>query len=282
MLTVATSLHEAFALLAPHSAEYRLEAELLLMHALRCSRAHLYTYPEVQLTEAQSADFSELIERRKLGEPMAYILKQAVFWTLELEVTPDTLIPRSETELLVELVLKHLPAEERLAIADLGTGSGAIALALAGERPHWQVHATDQSLEALQVAQRNAQQLQLSNLVFHNGNWCTALPQQRFRALISNPPYIGVKEPHWQQGDLRFEPSQALLAGEDGLQALESIIQQAANYLEMGGWLMLEHGYRQQPEVTGLLEKAGYQAITSYQDRAGHWRVTIGCKNQAN
>jgi release factor glutamine methyltransferase len=274
-LNIASVLSQASNILTPHSSESHLDTELLLMETLRCSRAYLYTYPEMHLTTAQMEDFSRLIERRRKGEPVAYILERAAFWALELHVTPATLIPRPETELLVELALKLLPAEKALSIADLGTGSGAIALALANERSNWQFHVTDHSSAALAVAQKNAQRLGLTHLQFHLGDWCAALPLQRFHALISNPPYIALSEPHWQQGDLRFEPQSALLAGEEGLDALRVIIQQAANYLEVGGWLMLEHGYQQQAAVRALLQQSGYQAITSYQDRAGHWRVTV-------
>ncbi|MGB6977091.1 MAG: peptide chain release factor N(5)-glutamine methyltransferase [Gammaproteobacteria bacterium] len=277
-ITITDALSQACGILTSHSPEPRLDAELLLKETLQCSRAYLYTYPTMQLTTAQTADFFKMIARRKVGEPVAYILGRAAFWTLELHVTPATLIPRPETELLVELALQLLPAEKTLTLADLGTGSGAIALALASERPHWELHASDQSATALTVAQGNAHRLALTNVQFHLGDWCAALPKQRFHALISNPPYIALSEPHWQQGDLRFEPQSALIAGEDGLQALRIIIQQAEDYLEVDGWLMFEHGYQQQSSVVTLLQQSGYQSITSHQDKAGHWRVTMGRK----
>jgi release factor glutamine methyltransferase len=277
-MNIANALSEAHHIITLHSHESQLETELFLMHILQCPRAYLYTYPEQPLTAAQGAAFFALIERRNTGEPVAYILNHAAFWTLDLHVTPATLIPRPETELLVELTLKLLPQEKSLTIADLGTGSGAIVLALASERPHWKLHASDQSAAALAIAQGNAQRLGFSHIQFHHGDWCHALPLQRFHALISNPPYIALTEPQWQQGDVRFEPQSALLAGKDGLQALRSIILQAGDYLHQGGRLLLEHGYQQRHTVVDLLQQSHYQNITSYQEDAGHWRVTTGCK----
>ena len=234
----------------------RLDAELLLLHALGKPRSWLFAHagdaPEMDVQTA----FSALVERRAGGEPVAYITGRQGFWSLELEVTPATLIPRPETELLVELALARLPRDAPCAVADLGTGSGAIALAIASERPLARIVATDASSAALDVARRNAQRLGLGNVAFAHGDWLAPLAGQRFALVVSNPPYIEAADPHLARGDLRFEPATALASGADGFDDIRHIVHAARAYLEPGGWLLFEHGWNQGEASRNLLKAA--------------------------
>lgn len=258
------------------SATPRLDAEVLLAAALNHPRSVLYAWPE-RIPEPELADrFAAWLERRLRGEPVAYLLGRCGFWSLELEVTPDTLIPRPETELLVELALERLPTDQAVAMADLGTGSGALALALAVERPQARIVATDQSPAALAVAWRNAERLQIANVEFRHGDWCAPLAGELFDLIAANPPYVAATDPCWQQGELRFEPPAALISGPDGLDALRTIIAQAPAILKPGGWLLLEHGYDQGEAVPGLLRERGFNEVADHQDHAGLSRVSRG------
>jgi release factor glutamine methyltransferase len=258
------------------SATPRLDAEVLLAAALKRPRSYLYAWPE-RVPALELADrFAAWLERRLNGEPVAYILGRREFWSLELEVTPDTLIPRPETELLVELALERLPAAQAVAIADLGTGSGAIALALAMERPQVRIVATDQSPAALTVARRNAQRLDVANVEFRQGDWCAPLVGEFFDLIAANPPYVAAADPCWRQGELRFEPSAALISGPDGLNALRMIIAQAPEVLKPGGWLLLEHGHDQGEAVPALLRERGFNEVADDQDSASLSRVSRG------
>lgn len=273
--TISTVLKDAIRKLAFTTSEVPiLEAEILLAHVLQASRAYLHTWPERSLSSSQEELYFSLIEKRLQGEPIAYLIGHKEFWSLDLLVTPDVLIPRPETELLVDLVLKNIHAEEAI-IADLGTGSGAIALALAHDRPKWEVHATDASSAALNIAKQNAKRLQLSNIVFHQGIWCEALPTLKYDAIVSNPPYIAGEDEHLNQGDLRFEPKSALVSDECGLKDLHQIICEARTYLKPGGFLLLEHGFEQAHDVATFFEKSRYTSITRYSDLSGLDRVTI-------
>lgn len=272
--SIALALRSVLSELAQVTEVPQLEAEVLLAYVLDVSRTHLHAWPEKMLTDSQQKKFLELINRRKLGEPIAYLIGRREFWSLDLEVTPAVLIPRPETELLVELVLKNIQAEQAV-IADLGTGSGAIALAIAHERPNWIVHATDESEAALAIAQRNAQRLNLRNVEFHQGHWCQALPKFQFDAIVSNPPYIAEEDPHLTQGDLRFEPRRALVSAGNGLQDIEQIILDARYYLKAAGLLFLEHGSQQAENIVSIFEKAGYTFTRTQQDLADLDRVTI-------
>ncbi len=253
----------------------RLDAELLLAHALNKSRSYLHTWPEREPSAEQLQAFAQYLERRRRGEPVAYILGRQGFWSLDLEVTPHTLIPRADTELLVETTLQLLPATVAQ-VLDLGTGTGAIALALASERPAWQVMGVDRVAEAVALATRNARQLRLGNVRFHESHWFSALAGQRYELILSNPPYIPVGDPHLSQGDVRFEPGSALVAGEDGLDDIRQIITQAPDYLRNAGWLLLEHGYDQAEAVRGLLSEGGFVAVESRRDYGGHERISLG------
>lgn len=259
----------------PDSPTPRLDAELLLAAALRKPRSYLRTWPERELDAEQLGLFRSHLQRRRQGEPVAYILGHQGFWSLDLEVAPHTLIPRPDTELLVETALALLPATP-LAALDLGTGTGAIALALASERPGWQVTGVDRVEDAVALAERNRQRLQLDNVRFLHSHWFSALARQRFGLILSNPPYIRADDRHLNQGDVRFEPSSALVAGADGLDDIRAIIQAAPQYLLAGGWLLLEHGFDQAEAVRELLATAGFSEAHSRRDLGGHERISLG------
>lgn len=243
----------------------------------------MLTWPDNPLTREARRRFAALVERRRCGEPIAYILGRQGFWTLDLEVTPDTLIPRPETELLVELALARLPATAALTVADLGTGSGAIAAALATERPSWTLIALDRSPAAVAIAMVNARRLALPNLLPLVGDWLGPLAPGGLNAIISNPPYVAASDPHLGRGDLRFEPPPALASGPDGLAAIRRIAAEAPRHLCPGGLLALEHGYDQGIAVRAILAAAGLQEIETRHDLAGHERVTLGlCPSASN
>jgi release factor glutamine methyltransferase len=250
-----------------------LDAELLLVHILGTSRARLRSHPEEAASAAQSKRYTELLERRATGEPLAYVIGRRDFWSLRLTVTPAVLVPRPETELLVEraLALRH---EEFGRVVDLGTGSGAIALTLASERPGWQVAATDVSEEALAIARTNAESLDLKRVQFLHGSWFEPLVGRTFDLIVSNPPYVAEDDPAMQDPALRHEPRGALTPGGDGMGSLRAIIAAAPDYLERDGWLLLEHGSDQAPEVTRELVARGLRHVRSHRDLAGHERMT--------
>ncbi|HEY0232453.1 MAG TPA: peptide chain release factor N(5)-glutamine methyltransferase [Dokdonella sp.] len=256
--------------------EARFEAELLLAHVLGRSRTWLFAWPEFVLGDEQAARFDALVDARVRGEPVAYLTGRREFWSLDLEVTPDVLIPRPDTERLVELALARIPVGTDCEVADLGTGSGAIALALAHERPRARVLATDASAAALALARANAHRLQLANVEFAHGDWYAALGERRFDLIASNPPYIAAADAHLDQGDLRFEPAAALASGADGLDAIRTIVAGAAEHLRARGWLLLEHGWDQAAGVRALLLASAYEEVASFRDRGGHERVSIG------
>ncbi|MFT4255570.1 MAG: peptide chain release factor N(5)-glutamine methyltransferase [Pseudoxanthomonas sp.] len=254
----------------------RADAELLLAHAAGRDRAWLFAHAGDELDAAQADAFSALVARRAGGEPVAYLIGRRGFWTLDLDVGPATLIPRPETELLVELALARLPADAPARVADLGTGSGAVALAIASERPLAAVIATDFSKPALAVAVGNAQRNGIDNVWFRRGSWCDALGRERFDLIASNPPYIAGADPHLGEGDLRFEPASALASGVDGLDAIREIVRDAPAHLASNGWLLLEHGWEQGEAVRGLLCDAGFAEVATERDLEGRDRVTLG------
>lgn len=254
----------------------QLDAELLLALVLDQPRSYLYTWPEKTVSEAQAASYMALLQRRQRGEPVAYLLGRQGFWTLDLAVAEHTLIPRADTELLVEAALQLADADSALTVLDLGTGSGAVALAVASERPDWRITGVDRIESAVALAQHNQQQLALINAQFLASDWFSALTGQRYNLILSNPPYIAECDPHLQQGDVRFEPLSALVSGPDGLDDIRVIIAQAPSYLLAGGWLLLEHGFEQGSAVRELLEQAGFVEVTSQRDLAGHQRISLG------
>ncbi|MEO8489525.1 peptide chain release factor N(5)-glutamine methyltransferase [Pseudomonas sp.] len=272
-MTIIASLLRAADL--PDSPTARLDVELLLAAALGKPRSYLHTWPEKIVSSEHALTFAGYLQRRRSGEPVAYILGQQGFWKLDLEVAPHTLIPRPDTELLVEAALELLPATSTH-VLDLGTGSGAIALALASERPAWQVTAVDRVLEAVALAERNRQRLHLKNATVLNSHWFSALKRQTFDLIISNPPYIANNDPHLVAGDVRFEPASALVAGHDGLDDLRVITAQSPAHLNAGGWLLLEHGYDQAAAVRDLLSAQGFEDVHSRIDLGGHERITLG------
>lgn len=253
----------------------RLEAEVLLAHALSTPRSFLYANPELELPDLRTEAFRKLVKRRARGEPLAYLTGTREFWSLPLRVTPDVLIPRHETELLVEAGLEHIPDHRPVRVADLGTGSGAIALAIASERGGAEVHATDISQAALGVARHNAERLGLPGVRFHAGSWCQPL-SGRFEAILSNPPYVAAGDPYLLSGDLPHEPALALSSGPDGLDAIREIVRQGPDYLVPRGWLMLEHGRDQGAALRALLAEHGYTAVETRRDLSGQERVTLG------
>lgn len=273
---LVTVLRLATERLAPVSPSPRLDAEVLLAHVLNAPRSHLYAHPELKLPAPQLRRFAALVTARRRGQPVAHLTQTREFWSLPLRVNAATLIPRPETELLVEEALRRIPSEARWHLADLGTGSGAIALALAGERPGCRVTATDISSQALAVAQDNAARLGLRNVEFARGEWFAPLAGRRFALITCNPPYVPDDDPCLAQGDLRFEPRLALSGGPDGLAAIRKIVLRAPFHLEPGGWLLLEHGHDQGAHVRKLLAAAGFGNLASHRDLAGQERLTLG------
>jgi release factor glutamine methyltransferase len=273
-MTIIASLLRSAEL--PDSPTARLDAELLLAAALGKPRSFLHTWPErIVSTEAAQA-FDGYLKRRRTGEPVAYILGLQGFWNIDLEVATHTLIPRPETEMLVETALELLPGTIPHRLLDLGTGTGAIALSLAKDRPQWNVTAVDRVEEAVELAERNRQRLHLDNAQVLRSHWFSAVNDQRFDLILSNPPYIATNDPHLAKGDVRFEPSSALISGADGLDDLRLIVSQAPGHLEAGGWLLLEHGFDQGAAVRELLLAHGFEQIQTRRDLGDHERITFG------
>ena len=286
----SASLRAALALTAN---EARFEVQMLLQKTLGVARAYLMAHPEQALSEIQQAAYEAMLQRRLQGEPIAYIFGEREFFGLNLKVTPATLIPRPETELLVELALQRIPSPgltatlsperergETFRVLDLGTGSGAIAIAIAHSRPDAEVVAVDASEAALQVARENAQRLGVANLSFLQSEWFSALDGQRYDLIVSNPPYVATGDVHLTQGDVRFEPVSALASGADGLDDIRRIVVQAGDFLEPGAWLLLEHGYDQAAQVRDLMRQNGFGEVFSAKDIAGIDRVSGGATSR--
>ncbi len=271
-------------LLKQNSISPDLDAEVLLSFVLKKNRSYLYTWPEVLLSDSDLFLFRQLITRRSHGEPIAYLTGQREFWSLELSINPNVLIPRPETELLVQTVLDHYPvSSDFLSIADFGTGSGAIAIALAKENPHWKIFAMDQSHQALLIATQNARRHECSNITWVHHSWKENLTPDLFGgilldAMIANPPYLAKNDPHLSQGDLRFEPSDALISGETGLEDFEFIIQAAQKLLKPTGKLFFEHGREQADSLKQLLLKFNFNYLACLKDLNHHDRVTVAQK----
>ncbi|MEY4767993.1 MAG: hypothetical protein RL637_632 [Pseudomonadota bacterium] len=274
MQDIQSALIEGCAILNGYSDSAELDTEVLLCLILDKTRSYLRTWPKKQLHAQQRIQFKNLLKQRQQGIPIAYLTGSREFWSREFKVNPDVLIPRPDTELLIELALALIPKEQNLKIIDLGTGSGAIAVTLAAERPQSQVLASDISTAALKIAKQNADRYYCRNLRFIQSNWFENITEIGFDLIISNPPYIAENDPHLQQGDLRFEPVLALVAEENGLQAITQIVESANKYLNQGGYLFIEHGFKQQAAVQSIFESFGYATIQSHHDLAGHPRVT--------
>lgn len=273
-LSIAKVLHQAIVRLNKFTVP-RLEAQLLLSYVVNKPRSFLRTFAEMSLSLQQLQQFNVLLMRRIKGEPLAYILQEKEFFSLPLQVTRDVLIPRNETELLVEKTLAMLPAEKRLSLCDLGTGSGAIALALARQRPHWLLMAIDQSKKALVVARRNACCLRIANVNFLHGNWLQTVGNEKFAAIVSNPPYVDTTDPELEKNVITYEPRAALIAADKGLAAIKTIARQAQAHLLSQGWLLLEHGHRQDAAVADFLSALQYRNVTTFNDLNGLPRVTV-------
>jgi release factor glutamine methyltransferase len=254
----------------------RIEVQCLLQAVLRVNRAYLITHSEQVLTGLEQEQYRELFERRLQGEPIAYLLGAREFFGLNFKVTPATLIPRPDTELLVELALQRIPKLGNCRVLDMGTGSGAIALSIAQVRPDAAVVAVDISEAALQVAQQNQRELAINNAEFLPSDWFSSLVKVKFDVIVSNPPYIAANDEHLTQGDVRFEPLSALASGKDGLRDIRRISAQAMQHLNAQGWLMFEHGYDQAEQVREILRQAGFQQVFSARDLSGIERVTGG------
>lgn len=279
MHTIQNCLTSSVKKLSSLSDSAQLDCELLLCFVLNKPRAYLLTWPDTELSDGQFNKFNLLLERRINGEPIAHILGERGFWSLDLKVTSDTLIPRPDTERLVELALDIIPPRAQWNILDLGTGTGAIALSLAKENPSCFITATDQSNAALNVAEQNAKYNKISNIEFIQSDWFSKLDKQQFNLIVSNPPYIRENDPHLQQGDVRFEPLSALTSGEDGLDDIRIIIKNSQKYLTENGVLLIEHGYDQADAVCDLLKAAHFVKVQNFKDYNDNPRVSVGYRH---
>jgi release factor glutamine methyltransferase len=274
-LTIQQALKQATNALQVHSASAKLDAEVLLAHCIERDRTYLVTWPERCLTAAQAKRYQVLIEQRLAGHPVAHLLGEREFWSLPLFVNSSTLIPRPDTEVLVEQALA-LALPEHAQVLDLGTGTGAIALALKHSRPNWRLTAVDKMPDAVTLAKRNAERLQLA-IEIKQSDWFANVPViSKYNLVVSNPPYIDADDPHLQQGDVRFEPHSALIASDHGLADIQHIISCARDYLAVQGWLLIEHGYQQAAAVRANFADCGYTHISTVQDYAQLDRVTLG------
>jgi release factor glutamine methyltransferase len=273
--TIYSALKEATQLLQQGSVTPQLDAEILLCKALKKDRTYLRAWPELELNQQLIEEFKQLISLRQQGHPIAYLIGAKEFWSREFILTPDVLIPRPETELLVELGLNLTPKDKPCKIIDLGTGSGIIAITLAAEKPNAEITATDFSPAALGVAKRNAAKHKIHNIRFYRSHWFEAIPPGKFDLILSNPPYVAAYDPHLDEGDLRFEPTTALISGSNGLADIKTIAESARLRLGYGGYLLFEHGYNQQDAVQKLLQSLTFCNIETHVDLAGNPRVTV-------
>lgn len=276
MSSIESALQEAASRLTSVSESALLEAEILLCLALNKSRSHLRAWPERTLSPEHAGAFWTLVQSRQQGTPIAYLTGQREFWSRDFYVTPDVLIPRPETELLIELSLALIPADRPVRLIDLGTGSGIIAVTLSAERPLADVYATDLSLPALDVAKRNADRHRTNNIRFFHSDWLADVPEASFHLIVSNPPYIAENDSHLEQGDLRFEPLSSLCSARQGLDDIGRIADQARGRLLPGGHLLIEHGYDQMQPVQSIFNEMGYDKVQTYPDLSGQARVTYG------
>jgi len=262
--------------LAESSPTADLDAQVLLCHVLACNSAHLVAWPEKPLDETQRRHFLQLIERRRQGHPVAHLTGEREFWSMDFLVDESTLIPRPETETLIEYVLEKHSHQASLKLLDMGTGTGAIAIVLARENPGWQVHACDISLQAIKLADRNRDKHAINNLTLVESDWFSNIDESDYDLIISNPPYIDADDPHLAQGDVRFEPASALISANRGMKDIEHLCSHAKDHLKNAGWLIVEHGYDQAEQVADCFTRNDYSEITQRQDLSGHTRMTAG------
>jgi len=275
-MNIQQALQQASNDLAESSPSSALDAQVLLCHVLQCNSAHLAAWPEKALTDEQQEKYNLLVAGRQQGCPVAHLTGQREFWSLNFAVDNSTLIPRPETETLIEFILSHFADRKQLRMLDMGTGTGAIAIAVAKEMPGWQIVASDISAAALELARHNSEKLKSENISFIQSDWFQNISAKDFDLIVSNPPYIAADDPHLSQGDVRFEPATALISGSSGMDAIEHICAQAKNQLAKNGWLIVEHGYNQKQQVADCLTSNGYVQITQQQDLSGHIRMSAG------
>jgi release factor glutamine methyltransferase len=277
-VNIQQALQHAKNSLSESSLTASLDAQILLSHVLQCNTAHLAAWPEKDLNENQQTLYFQLVERRQQGVPVAHLTGQREFWSLNFDVDDSTLIPRPETETLVEYILKNFSSDKNLARLDAGTGSGAIAIAIASERPEWHIVASDISDQALKLARSNSVRHQTKNITFIQSDWFENITTDNFDIIVSNPPYIAVGDPHLQQGDVRFEPQSALTSGKTGMDDIEYLCSHAKDHLKNNGWLIIEHGYNQEQLIADCFAKNGFIKIDQQKDLSGHIRMTAGKK----
>ncbi|MGE6460626.1 peptide chain release factor N(5)-glutamine methyltransferase [Pseudoalteromonas tetraodonis] len=274
-LTVENAITTGANLLASSSDSAKLDAQVLLLNILQKPRSYLFTWPEKRLTDEQSQAFERACERRLNGEPVSHITGYREFWSLQLEVNPTTLIPRPDTETLVELALScNVPNDAK--VLDLGTGTGAIALALGSEMPTWDIIAVDRIDDAVALAKRNQKRLAINNVCVEQSNWFSALNNKKFDLIVTNPPYIEYNDKHLHQGDVRFEPLSALVADDAGLADIKQIITQSRDYLHSNGYLLIEHGFEQSAAVRHIFNQMAFINVSTVKDLGNNDRVTFG------
>ncbi len=277
-MKVQQALQSAVKTLTDTSPSANLDAQILLSYILNCNRAHLIAWPEKELSLQQIDNFQKLITQRQHGSPVAHLTGQREFWSLNFKVNNSTLIPRPETETLIEFILEKFGEKKTLTLLDIGTGTGAIAITLANEKPDWRITATDISAAAIALAKENSAMLNTENIALLQSDWFTNIPQQTFDIIVSNPPYISTNDPHLTKGDVRFEPKSALTSGKTGMDDIEHLCSQAKNYLAKDGWLIIEHGYNQKTATAECFTRNDYKNISQQNDLAGHCRMTAGSK----
>lgn len=284
-MNIQQALQYAIQSFAETSPSATLDAHVLLSHILTCNSAHLMAWPEKDLSEQQLEKFKHKIKQRQQGIPIAHLTGQREFWSLNFKVNSSTLIPRPETETLVEFILNTFGKKENLAVLDMGTGTGAIAISLASEKPDWNITASDISSAALTLAKENSVTLNTKNVTFMQSDWFKNIKhrvfdvkhdERPFDIIVSNPPYIAINDPHLTEGDIRFEPETALTSGATGMNDIEHLCSQAKNYLSASGWLIVEHGYNQKTASAECFTRNDYKNIIQKKDLAGHYRMTAG------
>ena len=275
-MTIQQALQQARQNLADSSPTARLDAQVLLSHVLQCNTAHLLAWPEKRLNEDQRANYLQLIQQRQQGRPVAHLTGSREFWSLNFSVNDSTLIPRPETETLIEFILDKFSDNKKLKLLDMGTGTGAIAITIATEKPGWEIYASELSADALKLARDNSDCHQTNNITFIQSNWFNNIKDKDFDIIVSNPPYIANHDPHLLAGDVRFEPQSALSAGITGMDDIEHLCLHAKNHLKKNAWLIVEHGYNQKQLVSDCFAKNGFTQIEQKQDLSGHTRMTAG------